>query len=131
LAPTSAPLTALGVAWDYVSGKGESLTADFSNLRPQVDNTTQALDFLTGAAGNIADGLEGVDPSSFSQGMRDAEAATKALDSAYQLLTGQLDQQEAWDNFDAVMWNFHSAAERNEQETRAYIRALGANGRGA
>jgi hypothetical protein len=63
--------------------------------------------------------------------MRDAEAATKALDSAYQLLTGQLDQQEAWDNFDAVMWNFHSAAERNEQETRAYIRALGANGRGA
>lgn len=85
-----------------------------------------ALRELTATADETAPAITRVDRSAqdYADEIKRAEDATRMLDDAYATLTGSLNEQEAWDNFIAKMWEFHSSTDRTEAETRDYIRSL-------
>lgn len=105
---------ALRYAWDWLTGNledgtvtiesGTDAAADMARMYHQ--RVVPAIDDTTTAA-------------------EDAEQQLRDLDDAYASLTDKLDQEDAWDKFAAKMWEFHSATDRTEAETRDYIRSLG------
>jgi hypothetical protein len=118
----------ISYAWDYFTGNLEDATtaieygsdAAEEMARMYGERLVPTLDTASGAIGRIDRSAQ-----DFTEQVRDAEAATRDLDATYQLLTGELDQAEAWDNLAVKMWEYHANTEQNDGMTRNYIRSLG------
>lgn len=126
-------LTDFGMKLNDLSGKVYGAADAFKTQRDVLTGTDEMTQMFAASLRDAADAASATAPAiarvdrsaqDYADEVRRAEDATRALDDAYRNLTGQLDQQDAWDNFLTTMYEFRSATDRTEAETRDYIRSL-------
>lgn len=91
-----------------------------------VDAATDAVNNLTGPLSAARDMLDMYASKADEAALatQDAEAATRALDDAYNDFIGSLDEEDAFADFQQAMWDYRSEVEHSDQSTRDYKRAL-------